>query len=153
MGSLDRLNDELDRLWMRYLAALSQYTEARDRMQQNLSMATKGLVSLARANYAGKCHHGKEFYDDRMRASTECSITEHGELNVSQVSSEKDPIKWFGILVPRDLRSTQASFRRIVLNDVTEAVNAAAEMRALEREIRRKRKEVRKADRTASDHS
>ena len=56
-----------------------------------------------------------------------------------------DPIRMFGILVPPALRSAQASFNEAVDGPVVRVAAVAGELRALEREIGRARKAVRKA--------
>jgi hypothetical protein len=63
----------------------------------------------------------------------------------------KDPIRQFGILIPPALRSAQKSFSTAVLGPeaLSRAVTAARGMREVEVEIRRARKMVRKAERSA----
>ncbi|KAJ4384305.1 hypothetical protein N0V86_001152 [Didymella sp. IMI 355093] len=56
-----------------------------------------------------------------------------------------DPIRMFGILVPPALRSAQTSFRDAVDGPVVKLAGVTGELRALEREIGRARKAVRKA--------
>lgn len=56
-----------------------------------------------------------------------------------------DPIRMFGILVPPALRSAQASFRGAVDGPVVRLAEISGELRALEREIGRARKAVRRA--------
>lgn len=58
-----------------------------------------------------------------------------------------DPLRWFGILVPRELRCTQVSWTAAVEESCIDAVNAARAMREYEIEIRRLRKTVKKAER------
>ncbi|KAK4989492.1 hypothetical protein LTR50_003236 [Elasticomyces elasticus] len=62
----------------------------------------------------------------------------------------KDPLRWFGILSPPALRTTQRSFIAALQDPVLSAVNAARAMRGVEGEIRRVRKEVRRAERAGS---
>ncbi|TKX19052.1 hypothetical protein C1H76_8943 [Elsinoe australis] len=61
----------------------------------------------------------------------------------------KDPLRWFGILVQPQLRSCQRSFLGMVTGPVLEAVNASRSLRQLEVEIRRLRKDIRKAERAS----
>lgn len=68
---------------------------------------------------------------------------QHGE---TQVKSPADPIRWFGILVPRELRSTQTSFSAAIDVTLAKAVNAAREMREIDTEIRKLRKTLRKIE-------
>ena len=56
-----------------------------------------------------------------------------------------DPLRMFGILVPPALRSAQASFREAVDGPVVRLAALTGELRALEREIGRTRKSIRKA--------
>ena len=56
-----------------------------------------------------------------------------------------DPIRMFGILVPPALRSAQASFTEAVDGPVMRLAEVTGELRALEREIGRTRKSIRKA--------
>lgn len=70
-----------------------------------------------------------------------------------QASQIRDPLTWFGILVPPSLRSAQASFNSVVDEPVTDAVNASRGMRETEIEINRLRKDIRKAERTAKELS
>ena len=56
----------------------------------------------------------------------------------------QDPIKWFGILVPPALRSSQAYFRGAVGDNLPSLVNVDNEMKEVEIEIRRTRKRLRK---------
>ena len=69
--------------------------------------------------------------------------------NPAKTPLESDPLRWFGILVPPALRSAQTSFSSAVDNAIAEAVNAARAMRECEVEIRKLRKEIRKAEREA----
>ena len=66
---------------------------------------------------------------------------------MSKEPLESDPLRWFGILVPRELRSAQLSFSSAMDNAVTNCANAARGMREIEVQIRRLRKEVRRAER------
>ncbi|KAK7513305.1 uncharacterized protein IWZ02DRAFT_484648 [Phyllosticta citriasiana] len=58
---------------------------------------------------------------------------------------QRDPIRWFGILVPQALRSAQGSFVGAVETAVPRTLNLATEMRELEIEIGRARKAMRKS--------
>ena len=70
----------------------------------------------------------------------------------TRIPLPSDPLKWFGILVPQALRSSQASFCVAVDEAVADAANAAKSMRSTEAEIRKLRKELRKAERESSGH-
>ena len=60
--------------------------------------------------------------------------------------AHRDPIKWFGILVPPSLRTCQNSFDAVIRGPVMEAATAGRAMRQVEAEIRRVRKDIRKAE-------
>jgi hypothetical protein len=60
--------------------------------------------------------------------------------------SSRDPIKWFGVLVPPPLRSAQSKFIEVVEGPVPRLVSQTKELRALEIEIRRTRKSIKKLE-------
>lgn len=53
-----------------------------------------------------------------------------------------DPLKWFGVLVPPSLRSSQAQFKSAVIDAMPALVNVDTEMKEVEIEIRRARKKL-----------
>ncbi|KAG8628865.1 hypothetical protein KVT40_002730 [Elsinoe batatas] len=61
--------------------------------------------------------------------------------------SAPDPIKWFGILVPPQLRSCQKSFLDMATGPIIAAINASRSLREVETSIRKIRKDIRKAER------
>ncbi|KAK5111915.1 hypothetical protein LTR62_004647 [Meristemomyces frigidus] len=61
-----------------------------------------------------------------------------------------NPLHWFGILVPQELRSAQTSFSAATTGPLVTACNAASGMRELELEIRRARKAIDKYDKAAA---
>lgn len=78
-----------------------------------------------------------------------------------------NPLRWYGILVPHELRKAQSAFSAVVGNPlhdgepddatrdagnspIIDAVNAARALREIEGEIRKLRKAVRKADKVRS---
>lgn len=81
---------------------------------------------------------------------TDSKIKESGTLSSSKSNPAIDPLRWFGILVPPDLRSAQTSFVSAVNDAMADAANTARRMRELEVEIRKLRKEVRRAEKVAS---
>ncbi|KAG9853642.1 hypothetical protein KCU98_g2888, partial [Aureobasidium melanogenum] len=58
----------------------------------------------------------------------------------------RDPIHWYGILVPPSLRSSQNSFKSAIQDPVVEAVNSAQALRHVNMEIRKLRKDIKKAE-------
>ena len=67
------------------------------------------------------------------------------ETDGASKATVPDPIRMFGILVPPALRSAQTSFKEAVEGPVVGLATVAGELRALEREIGRVRKGIRKA--------
>ncbi|KAL8733591.1 MAG: hypothetical protein Q9166_002000 [cf. Caloplaca sp. 2 TL-2023] len=67
--------------------------------------------------------------------------------NKSEVPPEvtiSDPLKWFGILVPPALRTSQSSFKHAVTETIPLLANLSNEMKSMEIEIRRMRKKIRR---------
>ena len=56
----------------------------------------------------------------------------------------RDPLNWFGILVPPALRESQQSFMRAATANIPALASTVKEMREMESEIRRVRKKLRK---------
>lgn len=67
--------------------------------------------------------------------------------------SPRDPLDWFGILVPRQMRSAQSSFSSAIDGPVLEATKNAKTLRKLEGEIRGLRKSIRKTAKEAKEKS
>ena len=59
--------------------------------------------------------------------------------------SPRDPLNWFGILVPPALRQSQAAFKSTAMENIPALASIAKEMREVELEVRRTRKKLRKA--------
>lgn len=57
-----------------------------------------------------------------------------------------DPVRWFGILAPRELRAAQSSFTSAVSDPMIRAVNSAREMWYVRAEIQKARKMLKKAE-------
>jgi vacuolar-type H+-ATPase subunit D/Vma8 len=163
---LQRLDDLLEQ----YLNTLDEYQKARERLSANLSA---GHMSLAQANFSNTTgrRYGQDHYDERMQAqriisvsclrgdqeppfrfeSAENAKTEQGETGKEKTEKEakcnpktKDPLKWFGVLVPQPLRSAQASFTSAVETSIPDLLNVQQQLRHLEIEIGRTRKSLKK---------
>lgn len=61
-----------------------------------------------------------------------------------QGNTVKDPIRWFGILVPPALRSAQQSFISVVEDPVPQLATISRDLRSQEIEIGRVRKQIKK---------
>lgn len=57
----------------------------------------------------------------------------------------RDPLNWFGILVPPALRTSQSNFKDAVSDLIPSLASTSKEMREVEIEVRRARKRIRKA--------
>ncbi|OCL02756.1 hypothetical protein AOQ84DRAFT_348680 [Glonium stellatum] len=66
------------------------------------------------------------------------------EVVSSSTIKSTDPIRWFGILVPQALRNTQRSFADAVEGPMMSLATLAKEMRNLEIEIGRLRKQIKR---------
>ena len=86
--------------------------------------------------------------------------TEKSETNASDTKAEPrpadnvrkttDPLHWYGILVPPQLRHAQSSFVNAIAGPVSDAANATQSMRRNEVEIRKLRKEIKKLEKRAA---
>ncbi|KAK3674274.1 hypothetical protein LTR78_005743 [Recurvomyces mirabilis] len=65
-------------------------------------------------------------------------------------STPRDPLHWFGILVPQELRAAQSSFSTATDGPVIDAVNASRRLRESEVEIGRTRKSIKKAEKATT---
>ena len=54
----------------------------------------------------------------------------------------KDPLRWFGILVPPALRAAQGSFTTVTVDLVPKLVQVEQQLQALEKQIREARSQV-----------
>lgn len=227
---LEKLEDQLDELWVTYLGLLDEYTRAQRQIQKAMS---SGYLSLARAqsNAPFGRRYGQDWYDERMKATQRTAVStssdqqgidamesslqnlkisitspmdpesskegptggssseseeaepaeptqqpsppgtpepegsqkeaENDQTDPFDKASSTDPLKWYGILVPAELRKAQASFTTLTGGlgtshaadnshsnhaPVANAVNAARGLRSVEAEIRQLRKAVRKAE-------
>lgn len=66
-----------------------------------------------------------------------------------KTKKSSDPVHWYGILVPPQLRQSQSSFVTIVEGPMLEAANSAQALRRGEVEIRKLRKDIKRAERNA----
>ncbi|KAL6713577.1 hypothetical protein ACLMJK_009042 [Lecanora helva] len=71
------------------------------------------------------------------------SKTQYSDQKVTDNS--RDPLRWFGVLIPQALRDAQCSFTSGVESHVPALASITKEMKGLEIEIRRARKKAKKA--------
>jgi len=78
--------------------------------------------------------------------NTEETRKEKGNKETEKATQTRyrDPIHWFGILVPQALRSSQEAFTKVVEEDVSPILHLDAQLKQLEIEIRRTRKHIAK---------
>lgn len=107
-------------------------------LQQPSPPATPGPMD----EKTNKSTEGKESRSDKMQ---EIRKDDSARAAKPKLPLEADPLCWFGILVPQELRSVQASFSAAMDDDIGQAVNAGRAMRENEVEIRKLRKEIRRA--------
>ncbi|KEQ61330.1 uncharacterized protein M437DRAFT_17531, partial [Aureobasidium melanogenum CBS 110374] len=70
--------------------------------------------------------------------------SEQADGKESAQKKVRDPIHWYGILVPPSLRSSQTSFKSAIQNPIIEAANSAQALRHVSMEIRKLRKDIKK---------
>lgn len=58
----------------------------------------------------------------------------------------RDPLHWYGILVPPSLRASQKSFSSAIHDPVINAANSAQALRRVDMDIRKLRKDIKKAE-------
>lgn len=77
--------DTIDALLERYLILLDEYTTLRTRLSQ---LQTGMFQQLARANFSAErgMRYGPDFYDERMQALRQVSISTEGSLPIFRVS-------------------------------------------------------------------
>lgn len=69
---------------------------------------------------------------------------DHTGDDAKKRSKVVDPLRWFGVLVPPALRSAQGSFIQAVEGPVPRLLNIVRDMRSLESDISRLRKEIKR---------
>lgn len=73
--------------------------------------------------------------------------TEAPDAESKQSSSAvKDSLRWYGVLTPKELRTAQTHFVASMSDDMSALANSARHLRALEVDIARLRKTIRKAE-------
>lgn len=89
--------------------------------------------------------------DDNYEVDTANELTSMDDTRPPSEDKEagsnmaRDPLDWYGILVPPALRTTQRNFKDAVANLVPALASISKEMREVEIEVRRARKRIQKA--------
>lgn len=78
--------------------------------------------------------------DDEKPAKSEEDADEKPRID------PRDPIRWFGVLVPPPLRLAQSKFVGVVEGPIPQLVTLSKELRVLEIEIGRTRKSIKKLE-------
>ncbi|OAA71381.1 hypothetical protein ISF_01932 [Cordyceps fumosorosea ARSEF 2679] len=162
----------IDELLERYLGLMDEYAALRAALAGSHQ---RTLHALARARFTGDrgARFGPDQYDDRMRASRRVAVVGSQPASFSVVEEEaveeegggtaaeggaqdeedaerkkraaKNPLRWFGVLVPQALRDAQTEAVRTVEDVVPRLASVQAEMAHVEIEVRRARKRRAKA--------
>ncbi|KAH0953652.1 hypothetical protein HN011_003675 [Eciton burchellii] len=147
---IDSLSEEIDKLLLQNLSLMEEKIRTNLEMEQTLKSAH---IELAKTKYI----RGKENISILQVPNNEDTVTSLFDLETLEVSNDcdgyteyfdikpkklndktdepKDPIKWFGVLVPRNLKTSQQYFQRSIHLVVTIAniqANLASVMRKLE---------------------
>ena len=91
--------------------------------------------------------------DDQEQTKTQAPTTSDEDCHDQSKAMENEPelrhnpLRWFGILVPPALRASQSSFKNATIDGIVPLANTIKDMQDLEIEIKRARKQSRKADR------
>lgn len=125
--SIDVLSEEIDELLLRKLELMQE------KVQENVQMETllkDGHIELAKAKYI----RGKENISILQVPNDEDTVTSlfdletnvndndepavYFDISLKKSSSEtdepKDPVKWFGVLVPQNLKKSQKRFQESI---------------------------------------
>jgi hypothetical protein len=164
---------KLDDLFEQYLNTVDHYQKARQELSSQLSSGFMSLAQANFSNKGrryGQDYYDERMQARRMvRVSSSGDEPDLPDFKCEEVTGEssrgnsaaeqekeedspsgkvkampKDPLRWFGVLVPPALRSAQASFTTVVESMVPELVASQQKLRALEIEIGRTRKLIKK---------
>ncbi|KAF2757473.1 hypothetical protein EJ05DRAFT_501008 [Pseudovirgaria hyperparasitica] len=126
-----------------------------DLLSLNLTPTTNTSESADQASSDEKVHPDNDQQPRHTKDDGQTINTENGQHGrspekspnrPSDESEEKivDPIRWFGVLVPQALRTSQSHFVQAVDDPIPKLCNILREMRILESEIGRTRKQAKK---------
>jgi hypothetical protein len=109
---------------------------------------------LAQANKTSTSNrrYGQENYDFRTQSFRKVTIDETAALGIEKIDVDtKDPLQWFGVLVPPSLKESQKHFTAAVETSITHTLNLDHQLRQLEIEVGRTRKAIKKQEKSAND--
>ncbi|KAE9981773.1 hypothetical protein BLS_007008 [Venturia inaequalis] len=133
------------------------YYDERMRASRKITVVEKGL---GEENFVVTCclnsgeYSKRETESESVPAEPDCEEAKEDEnptkteedVNERPKIDPRDPIRWFGLLVPPSLRSAQSKFIGIAEGPVPQLVTLTKELRALEIEIGRTRKSIKKIE-------
>lgn len=85
----------------------------------------------------------KQTHEDKSEEQEENIKSEDKEQAHTKI---RDPLHWYGILVPPSLRASQKSFNSAIHDPVITAANSAQALRRVDMDIRKLRKDIKKAE-------
>ncbi|RPA94318.1 hypothetical protein L873DRAFT_1747157 [Choiromyces venosus 120613-1] len=158
------MSDHLDQLYLTYLDTVDTYQSLRASLATHFSTGFLSLAQANYNSTSGGRRYGEDFYDERMTATRgvdvedgvfECKLfelekeeeeeeeeEEEGEEEKSEKSKEqtpaidpRDPIRWFGILVPSALRQAQSEFTLSVQTIIPQLTTTISKLAMLSSEI------------------
>jgi hypothetical protein len=92
-------------------------------------------------------HSNKETDEQGQEAKPEEQGSEDRAEDKQEAHSKvRNPLHWYGILVPPSLRSSQKSFIAAIQTPVIDAANSAQALHRIDMDIRKLRKDIKKAE-------
>ena len=131
---------------------LEAYIQAAEQLRRTISSSAsspsptfKVTASLATQEEG---HDRSTTADQKISPETEESDFHGNEIKTASKTkgSSRDPLRWFGILVPPALRASQEAFTHAVVEVIPTIASVSEELRIVEDEIRSKRRELGKGD-------
>ncbi|KAH7313343.1 hypothetical protein B0I35DRAFT_480036 [Stachybotrys elegans] len=123
-----------------------------ERMQSSrllsISMSESGLPDFSIRNQDEPAPPGADTAGEPEKGDGAASDAKPSESNPTEkhTKPKKDPLHWFGLLVPQSLRAAQSQSVQVVEGIIPRLVTVNTEMAHLEIEIRRARKRRAKAE-------
>jgi hypothetical protein len=126
--------EEKELSFVRTLDQVQDYVIAQEALRELLR---SGLFSIAQTKYSKGCI-GQQQYDMEMEASARVDVLENSAsqgspstcstFELHRGEGEKDPLAWFGVMVPPSLRDAQQSFKQ-ALEVVVQLANHAQQIK------------------------